>query len=150
MNPDRVSRKLEINSACNVDEASIIPLWVRVFVVVGGLLMVIGGIVALARPSMLISPTDQITGGVHIYAGYFAARNIAVGLFLPLLLALGAHRALGSLMMLVGVIQMLDVIMDCIEGRWAIVPGVLALGILYLIGAARVSGAPFWRRDSWS
>ena len=52
-------------------------------------------------------------------------------------------------MVLVGLIQVLDVVMDCIEGRWAIVPGVLALGILYLIGAARVSSAPFWRRETW-
>jgi hypothetical protein len=71
-------------------------------------------------------------------------------LFLPLLLVLRARRALASMMVLVGVIQILDVIMDCIEGRWAIVPGVLVLGILYLLGAARVAGAPFWRRESWS
>jgi hypothetical protein len=54
------------------------------------------------------------------------------------------------MMVLVGLIQILDVIMDCIEGRWAIAPGVLVLGILYLIAAARVSGAPFWRRAAWS
>ena len=48
------------------------------------------------------------------------------------------------MMVLVGLIQMLDVMMDSIEGRWAIVPGVVVLGLLYLFGAARVSGAPFF------
>jgi hypothetical protein len=123
---------------------------VRVFVVAGGLLMTLGGVIALVKPSMLMSPIDEVTNGVKIYAGYLVARNLALGLFLPLLLVLRARRALASMMVLVGVIQILDVIMDCIEGRWAIVPGVLVLGILYLLGAARVAGAPFWRRESWS
>ncbi|MGC1422737.1 MAG: hypothetical protein WA354_13045 [Terracidiphilus sp.] len=149
MNPNRVGRESERTSLRMATEASNIPTWVRAFVMVGGLLMVLGGVIALARPSILISPTDQITGGVHIYAGYFAVRNVALGLFLPLMLFLQVRRVLGSLMVLVGMIQMLDVIMDCIEGRWAIVPGVVLLGLLYFFGAARVLGAPFWSRESW-
>lgn len=150
MSPNPTSPEPEIGSARISDVAYTIPLWVRAFVIIGGFLMVLGGVLALARPSMLLTPTDEITAGVHVYAGYFAVRNLALGLFLPLLLLLRARRTLGSLMVLVGVIQMLDVIMDCVEGRWVIVPGVLVLGLLYLIGAARVSGAPFWRRESWA
>ncbi len=149
MNPNPISHKKEPVSVRVADEPHSIPLWVRAFVIVGGLLMMLGGVIALARPSMLISPTDQITSGVHIYAGYFAVRNLALGLFLTLLLLLRARRALGLLLVLVGSIQMLDVIMDCIEGRWAIVPGVVVLCVLYFFAAARVSGAPFWRRESW-
>jgi hypothetical protein len=125
-------------------------VWVRAFVVVGGLLMALGGVIALVNPSMLMGSHDEITNGVKIYAGYVVARNLALGLFLPLLLALRARRALGSMMVLVGFIQLFDVVMDCIEKRWAIVPGVLVLGTLYLIAAARVSGAPFWRPESWT
>jgi len=150
MSPDQVSRELETASGSVVDKTAAIPLWVRVFVVAGGLLMALGGVIALANPSMLMAPHDEITNGVKIYAGYVAARNLVLGLFLPLLLALRARRALGSMMVLVGLIQILDLIMDCVENRWAIVPGVLVLGILYLIGAARVAGAPFWRRESWA
>jgi hypothetical protein len=149
MSPNRTSPEPAIVSA-RISETHTIPLWVRAFVIIGGLLMVLGGVLALAQPSMLLAPTDQITAGVHIYAGYFAVRNLALGLFLPLLLVLRARYALGSMMVLVGLIQMFDVIMDCVEGRWAIVPGVLVLGLLYLIGAARVAGAPFWRRESWA
>jgi hypothetical protein len=150
MSPNRVSRELETASPIVADKPSVIPLWVSVFVVAGGLLMTLGGVIALVKPSMLMSPIDEVTNGVKIYAGYLVARNLALGLFLPLLLVLRARRALASMMVLVGVIQILDVIMDCIEGRWAIVPGVLVLGILYLIAAARVSGEPFWRRESWT
>jgi hypothetical protein len=123
---------------------------VSVFVLVGGLLLAVGGVIGLVNPSMLVSPHDQISGAVHIYAGYFAVRNLALGLFLPILLALRARRALAGLMVVAGFIQLLDVGMDCIEGRWTIVPGVLVLGALYLIAASRVSGAPFWRRESWA
>ncbi len=150
MNPNRVSRELDSSSGAVANEPSAIPLWVRVFVIVGSLLMALGGVIALVKPSMLMSPHDEITNGVKIYAGYVVARNLALGLFLPILLILRARRALGSMMVLVGFIQILDVIMDCIEGRWAIVPGILVLGILYLIAAARISGAPFWRRQSWT
>jgi hypothetical protein len=149
MNPNQVSHQAEIASVAADEKSSIIPLWVRAFVIVGGVLLALGGFIALINPSMLISPHDEITHGVKVYAGYVAARNLALGIFLPLLLALRARRALGSLMVLVGMIQMLDVIMDCIEGRWVIVPGVVVLGLLYFFSAARVSGAPFWRRESW-
>lgn len=150
MNSNRVSRELDSSSVAVAAKPSAIPLWVQVFVIVGSLLMTLGGVIAFVNPSMLMSPHDEITNGVKIYAGYVVARNLALGLFLPLLLVLRARRALGSMMVLVGFIQILDVIMDCIEGRWAIVPGVLVLGILYLLAAARVSGAPFWRRESWT
>jgi hypothetical protein len=150
VNSNRVSRELDNSSVGVATKPSAIPLWVRVFVIVGGLLMILGGLIALVNPSMLMSPHDEITNGVKIYAGYVVARNLALGLFLPILLILRARRALGSMMVILGFIQILDSIMDCIEGRWAIVPGVLVLGIFYLIAAARVSGAPFWRSDAWA
>lgn len=149
MTISHLNREPEIVSTAISGETASIPQWVRLFVVVGGLLMTAGGVIGLVNPSMLASPHDQINGAVHIYAGYFAVRNVALGLFLPMVLALRARRALASLMVLVGFVQLLDVLMDCVEGRWAIVPGVLVLGIIYLIGAARVSGAPFWRREFW-
>ena len=150
MSPNRLSAEWDTASEAPVDKSFVIPLWVRLFVVVAGFLMTLGGVIALVNPSLLMSPHDEITNGVRIYAGYVAARNIALGLFLPLLLALRARRSLASMMMLVGAIQIFDVIMDCIEVRWAIVPGVLVLGILYLTAAARLSGAPFWRRQFWT
>ncbi len=150
MRSNQLSHERDPIPGSTVSSPPIIPRWVTAIVILGGFLMMLGGLIALVRPSMLMAPDEVISSGVHIYAGYFAVRNLALGLFLLILLALRAHRGLGSLMMLVGLIQILDVIMDCIEGRWTIVPGVLFLGILFLIAAARVSGGPFWRRDAWS
>jgi hypothetical protein len=99
---------------------------------------------------MLVSPHDEINGAVRIYAGYLVARNFAIAIMLVTLLVLGARRALGNLMVLVGFIQLLDVCMDVAEGRWSIVPGILVFGIVFLVGAARLSGFPFWRIEGWS
>jgi hypothetical protein len=150
MTANRTTHKLETVSGSVGDQSPEIPLWVCVFILISGFLMVLGGLIALLNPSMLMAPHDDITEGVKIYAGHFAVRNFALGVFLPLLLALRARRTLRSMMVLVGVIQFFDVIMDCVEGRWTIVPGVLLLGVLYLIGAARMARAPFWRRESWT
>jgi hypothetical protein len=109
-----------------------------------------GAVIALVQPAMLVSPHDEINGAVHIYAGYLVSRNLAIAVLLMALLILGARRALGNLMALVGLIQLLDVCMDVVEGRWAIVPGILVFGIVFLIGAARLCGFPFWRVEAWT
>lgn len=127
-----------------------VPVWVSLLVISGALLIAMGAVIALVRPVMLVSPHDEINGAVHIYAGYLASRNFALAIMLVVLLTMRAKSALANLMVLVSLVQFLDVCMDCAEGRWAIVPGVLAFGILYLVGAARLSGHPFWRRAAWT
>jgi hypothetical protein len=126
-----------------------IPLWVSVLVIAGALLTAMGAVIALVRPAMLVSPQDQINGAVHVYAGYLAARNLALALMLAGLLAIGARRALGNVMALVALVQLLDFCIDCAEGRWTVVPVVLLLGVLFSIGAARLAGTPLWRREAW-
>jgi len=116
----------------------------------GALLTAMGGIIALVHPAMLVSPHDEINGAVHIYAGYLAARNLALAFLLVALSVLQAKRALGNLMALVGFIQLLDACMDVAEGRWTIVPGVLVFGLVFLGAAARLcDGYPFWRVEAW-
>jgi hypothetical protein len=98
---------------------------------------------------MLVSPYDAIAPAVCTFAGYCAARNLAMTLLLIVLLAMRAQRALGNALILVGWIQLLDALMDCAEGRWMIVPGVTLLGILFLLAAANLCRAPFWRLRAW-
>jgi hypothetical protein len=126
-----------------------IAWWVRVTVILGALLTAMGAVIALFQPALLVSPHDEINGAVRIFAGYLVARNLAIALMLIALLVLGARRALGNLMVLVGLIQLLDVCMDVAEGRWTIVPVVLVLGLVFLIGAARLSDSPFWKLEAW-
>jgi hypothetical protein len=98
---------------------------------------------------MLVSPHDTINGAVHIYAGYLASRNMAMAALLIVLLYLRARHALANLMVLVAFVQVLDACMDCVEGRWMIAPGVLLFGLVFSIGAMRLSGYPFWRLEAW-
>jgi hypothetical protein len=132
------------------DQTKAIPWGLATIVILGAVLTATGAIVALVHPAMLVSPHDEINGAVHIYAGYLFARNIAIAIMLIALLSIGAKRALGNLMVLVGFIQLLDACMDVAEGRWTIAPGVLILGLLFLIGAARLSdGLASWRLKAW-
>jgi hypothetical protein len=132
------------------NQTAAIPTWVSLVVLVGALLTAMGAVIALVNPAMLAAPHIEINGAVHIYAGYLAARNFALAFMLVALLLLRARRALGNLMALVGLIQFLDFCMDCAEGRWMVAPGVLVFGLIFLAGAARLSGAPFWRREAWT
>ncbi len=126
-----------------------IPVLWSVIVVLGALLMAVGAVIALLHPAMLISPHDEINGAVHIYAGYFASRNAALAIMLLALLVLRAKVSLGNLMVLIALVQFIDAFIDCIEGRWTIVPGVLLLGIIFSVGAACLTSHPFWKREAW-
>ena len=126
-----------------------LPWWVRITVVLGALLMAAGGLIALLHPAMLVSPHDQINGAVHIYAGYLASRNLALAILLITAMGLRARGMLNTLMLLTAFIQLLDAVVDCMEGRWIVVPGVFTVGLMFLLGSARISGHPFWRTAAW-
>jgi hypothetical protein len=120
-----------------------------VVVLLGVVLTAMGAVIALVHPVMLVSPHDEINPAVHIYAGYLASRNFSLAIMLLALLVIGARRALGNLVAIVGLIQLVDAGMDVAEGRLPVAAGVLVLGLLLLIAASRFSGAPFWRVEAW-
>jgi hypothetical protein len=130
---------------------AIMPLswWLVAIVTVGAILMVAGGLIALFRQQMLLTPHQEITQAVRVYAGYVVSRNLALGLLLLTALSLRARGPLSTLMVLYAGIQFLDAILDCVEGRWAIAPGIVVLGLLFLMGAARVSGHALWSAKGW-
>jgi hypothetical protein len=126
-----------------------LPWWLLALVTLGSILMIAGGLIALFRPEMLLSPHQEVTQAVHVYAGYLVSRNLALGLMLLTALSPRARGSLSTLMVLYASIQFLDAVTDCIEGRCAIVPGIVLLGLLFLIGAARVSGYPCRNPKAW-
>jgi hypothetical protein len=106
--------------------------------------MMIGGVIALLNPAMLVTKDAEINGAARVYAGYLVSRNLAIGGFLLGALAMRARPALTTLMLLAGVIQILDAVIDAAEGRWALVPMVAVLGSALLFAAIR---APLTNRD---
>jgi len=131
----------------SVPEKAPLPGWIPFIVLPGALLLAAGAIIALLRPAMLSG--GEINGAVHIYAGYLAARNLALAVLLLFTLSLRARRALSTLMVLVAMIQLLDAAMDVLEGRWPLMPGVLVFAALFFFGAARILGSPLWKAASW-
>ena len=111
--------------------------------------MAAGALIALVNPAMLVSAGAEINVAAHVYAGYLVSRNLALAAMLLVMLGLRARGPLGTLMLLTACIQLLDAGMDCFEGRWALVPGVLVFAIVFFISAARLSGRPFWNLAAW-
>lgn len=138
------------NSTIQPPSRKRVPAWVNLVVVLSAVLMGAGAIIATVNPGMLVDQHEQINSAVKTYAGYLTARNGVLALVLLALLFLGARRALGNLVAVVGLIQIFDFVVDSMEARWSVAPGVLLLGFLLLIAAGRLSGAPFWQRRAWS
>lgn len=109
-----------------------------------------GALIALLNPAMLVSPRDEINAAVHIYAGYLFSRNAALAILLLASMIFRAKGTLNTLILLTAFVQLLDAVVDCMEGRWVIVPGVLIFGLLFLLASARLAGHPFWRKEAWS
>lgn len=130
-------------------ESTVFPWWVRTIVVLGALLMTAGALIALGHPALLVSPRDEINGAVHIYAGYLASRNLVLALMLVAAMGFRSRGTLNTLMLLTALIQVMDAGIDCVEGRWTLAPGVIIFGLLFLVGAARLSGYPFWKTAAW-
>ena len=126
-----------------------VPWWLSISVVLGAVLMAAGAIIALIRPAMLVSPSAAINGATRVYAGYLVSRNLALAVMLLVTLGMRARGILSSLMVLTAFIQLLDAGMDSLEGRWAVVPGVLIFAMAFFMGAARLSGQPFWKFAAW-
>jgi hypothetical protein len=111
------------------------PAWLYVSVTIGAILMGLGGVIALVKPGLLLGPGEAISPGVRVYAGYLVSRNLALAAMLLVLLFFRARRMLQGMMLLTAAIQVLDAVLDAIEGRWPIVPGVLVFGVVFLLGA---------------
>jgi len=148
--PDRNSQP-QIHASTRVEPgtARAIPWWVSALVILGALLNATGAVLSLVHPAMLVSPHAEMNEAARVFAGYVFSRDMAIAILLAALLLTGARRALSQLMVLVALIQLLDTVVDCVEGRWPVAAGVIVFGILYLIGAARISDHPFWRAEAW-
>jgi hypothetical protein len=127
-----------------------IPTWVSAIVVVGAVLMAAGAVIAEVNPQMLVDPNTAINSATHVYAAYLVSRNLVLAVMLLAALAWRAKPVLHTLLVAVAFIQIADAVLDALEGRWPIVPGVFVLGLLFFIAAARISGAAFWKRAAWS
>jgi hypothetical protein len=124
------------------------PWWLQTIVLLGALLMGAGAVIALLNPAMLVSPHDEINAAVHVYAGYLFSRNAALAILLVGSMIFRAKGTLNTLILLTAFVQFLDAAVDCMEGRWVLVPGVLIFGLLFLLASARLSGHPFWRKEA--
>lgn len=100
-------------------------------VVLGAALLAAGAVLAVVKPSMLLGRGEPVTRGVRVYAGYLFSRNLSLAILLIAALTRGWRSNLPGMMALYALIQLFDAIMDCIEGRWTVLPPVVLLGLLF-------------------
>ena len=142
------SKRVKTKSSLVTDESAI-GRGPKATAVLGALLLAVGAVIALFHPVMLVSAHDEINGAVHIYAGYFASRNLALAIMVVAALCFGGKGMLSDLLLLVALIQLLDAVMDLVEGRWPVATGVVGLAVLFLIASGSLSGYPFWKIQAW-
>jgi hypothetical protein len=142
------SKRIQANSWMVSDKSAIARL-PKAIAVLGALLLTAGAVLALFYPVMLASAHDEINGAVHIYAGYLASRNLALAIMMVAALCFGAKGMLNNLLLLVAFIQLLDAVMDVVEGRWPVATGVVVLAALFFIASGSLSGYPFWKIHAW-
>src|SRR5450432_2907827 len=99
--------------------------WIKLIVIAGALLMGAGGVIALVNPAMLVAPGADINAATHVYAGYLVSRNLVLAVMLLVMLGLRAKGPLRTMMVTVALVQFADAVLDAVEGRLPLIPGVL-------------------------
>ena len=77
--PDHVVQK-NVSSKANVSEQ--FPLWVRIVVGIGAVLLIAGALISLWHPILLVSPHDEIHPAVRVFAAYTFSRDLGLAIFL--------------------------------------------------------------------
>jgi hypothetical protein len=106
-----------------MEERKSLPVWLYVSVTLGAILMAMGAIIALVKPGLLLGPGEAVTTGVRVYAGYLWSRNLALASALIVLVARRSRYMLRGMMLLTALVQLLDAVLDAVEGRWVLVLG---------------------------
>src|SRR5215831_558947 len=125
-----------------------LPVWVRVVVLLGALLLLVGAVLSKVNPTLLTN-NSPMTDAARVYADYTFARDLAIAALLLFLLLLRARRILAGLMVLVALIQLLDILNDLARGALILIPGLLLFAVVFLIGARQVFGRPLWQGATW-
>lgn len=117
-------------------------------VIVGTLITVVGGLVAWLHPATLIPAGSPLTHGVDLYAQRMAARNLALGVALIVLLAARAARPLATVMAVIVLVEIGDTISAIVNADWAQASGIL-VAVAFAWAASRLLGAPPWKPMSY-
>jgi hypothetical protein len=125
-----------------------IPAPVTVIVIIGALITVVGGLVAWLHPATLIPTGSPVTHGVDLYGQRVAARNLALGAALIVLLAARAARPLATVMAVIVLVEIGDTISAIVNADWAQASGVL-VAVAFAWAAGRLLGAPLWKPTSY-
>jgi hypothetical protein len=125
-----------------------IPSWITAIVIIGTVITIVGGLVAWLHPATLIPGGSPVTHGVDLYGQRMAARNLALGIALIVLLAIRAARPLATVMAVIVLVEIGDTISAIVNADWAQASGVV-VAVAFAWAASRLLGAPLWKPASY-
>jgi hypothetical protein len=125
------------------------PAPVTVIVIIGTLITVVGGLVAWLHPATLLPAGSPVTHGVDLYGQRIAARNLALGVALIVLLAARAARPLATVLAVIALIEIGDTISAIVNADWAEASGGVLVAVAFAWAAGRLLGAPLWKPTSY-
>ena len=132
----------------NLPELRAVPRWVIAVGIFAAVLFGAGAAIVFFRPAMLSVPGAEINSATRVFAGYVVARNGALAVMLLIAVGTGARQALSTLLLLAGLVQVFDAVMDVVEGRWPLVGGILVLSTLFLFAGFRTRAGQGSSRDT--
>jgi hypothetical protein len=147
--PQIRTASIPLRNCASLSSNERLPFWLRSIAIIGAVLLTMGAVISVVHPALLVSPHDEINPAVRVYAGYTFSRDLALAMMLVVAMGLRARAALNSLMLLTGFIQVFDAAVDYADHRYAIIPAVAVIGVMFFLGAAALSGAPFWKAQAW-
>jgi hypothetical protein len=121
--------------------AESLPRWSTLVVILAAALTGAGGAIAAIHPTLLTPPHTPMNAAARVYAGYTLSRDLAIAVALLVLLACRARRGLAGMLLFVALIQIIDIAVDAVSGRLALLPGLGALVLLLLSAAWQLTKA---------
>jgi hypothetical protein len=90
-----------------------------------------------------------MNAAAHAWARYAAAYNVALGVALLALLAIGARRILAGTLVQAAFAEVLLAVVAITDHRWEQIPADIILLAAFLLSASRLFGQPPWQAAAW-
>jgi hypothetical protein len=117
----------------------IIPIAVGTIVILGALFNAAVGALSLFSPTGFLAlvgeRSQDLTPGVMVFAGYAAARELAIAAALLVLLAVRATPALVGVLVFAALANVFDTAGALLAGRWVQLPGAVIFSVAYASAA---------------
>lgn len=125
------------------------PRWLPAVVVIGALGVASLAFGALFFPRTLLASSEHMNGAATGWARYAAAYSAALAASLLFLLAVGARRLLGAVLVQAAFVELLLALVGIANRRWEQIGADIVLIVAFVVCASVLLRQPVWRLTTW-